>query len=125
MVSKLKAAGVTPADSLYIVDARPDSSIEFYYSYRPQRLVNELEMSRLRRNRKEVSDAVLARMLDEVKKKLGEPRPVYLIMKYENYVRLKTFSRSLPFRALFGTGEQGTHPRQMVITQEFPMTKPQ
>jgi 4-amino-4-deoxy-L-arabinose transferase-like glycosyltransferase len=124
LVAKLKAAGITRDDPLYIVDSRPDSSIEFYHGYRPERLVDELEMAKLRPNRKEVSAGLLKLMAQNLEKKLREPQPVYLLMKYDNYLRFKQFSH-VPFRLVLSvyTGGKGNDPRQVVITQTATATQ--
>jgi 4-amino-4-deoxy-L-arabinose transferase-like glycosyltransferase len=81
--------GITPRDDIFLVDSRPDSSIEFYHGYRIQRVMNELELAGLGRRRYAMSAELYAEMGERIARKLQEDHPVYLILKAENYSLLK------------------------------------
>ncbi|MBP7934646.1 MAG: glycosyltransferase family 39 protein [Phycisphaerae bacterium] len=72
--------GIGVSDPIYWVGGRPDATVEFYHGYRLQRLINELEMADLRRNRLAVQEEVYREFEKRIRTKLAEPRPVYLIM---------------------------------------------
>jgi hypothetical protein len=85
LVREMKAKRIPTDAPIYWVEGRPDSSIEFYYGYRVQRLIDEFEMSRIREDRSEVGADLLRVIAGRIEKQLARPEPVYLIMRVGNY----------------------------------------
>ena len=119
LAAALREHGV-PADAeIYLVDGRPDSSIEFYHGYRIQRLMNELEAAELRPNRREVTATVYDCMARRIAEKLSQDRAVYLIFSGANYelLKTKTLIRHSVLLRLAAPGHSAEH-ESIVITQE-------
>jgi 4-amino-4-deoxy-L-arabinose transferase-like glycosyltransferase len=120
LVAGLKANGITPQDEIYIVDSRPDSSVEFYYGYHVHRLIDELEITSFRKKRKELNDDLYAELARRIQQQLARPTPVYLIITARNHALLSK-SVDVPERVVFKTDgslkEFGGSP--LVITQAW------
>ncbi len=89
LVAALREHGIRPTDRIILVDGRPDSSIEFYHGYRLERLIDEIEMTTVRRNRRDTSLDVLFEFAARIRQRLREPRPVYLVLSAANYSLLE------------------------------------
>jgi len=80
LIAGLRQHGVKPNDTLYWIEGRPNAEVEFYSEYHIQRLINELEMTELRRERGTVSAKVYRESEKRIRERLAEPQPVYFIM---------------------------------------------
>lgn len=80
LVQGLADHGVRKDDILFWVEGRPNSTIEFYWGYRPRRLIDELEMSQIRENRAEVGVDILKVVSERIERELARPEPVYMII---------------------------------------------
>ncbi len=85
LVREMKARQIPTDATIYWVEGRPDSSIEFYHGYRLRRLIDELELSRIRNDRSEVNVDLLRVFAGRIEEQLARPEPVYLIMRIGNY----------------------------------------
>jgi 4-amino-4-deoxy-L-arabinose transferase-like glycosyltransferase len=125
LVAAFREHGITPDDEVILVAGRPDSSIEFYHGYRVERLIDEIEMTQIRRNRTDTSMDVYAEFLGRIKERLSKPRPVYMILSAENYLLLQA---NLPVRPREVFRLRGFHKDKagglVIITQGSATTAP-
>lgn len=80
LAQALRAHGVQLNDPIFRLDDRPDSSIEFYSGYRIRRLIDEIEMTSIRADRRTLSARLYKECARRTRQLLSEPGPVYLIM---------------------------------------------
>jgi 4-amino-4-deoxy-L-arabinose transferase-like glycosyltransferase len=124
LADALRRHGITPDDDIVLVDGRPDASIEFYHGFRVKRLIDEIEMTRIRRNRIDKSMNVYLEIGDRIAKRLAAARPVYLILSAANYALLEA---NLPVRPRVVFRLHGTIKDRaggvVVITQPSPATR--
>ncbi len=95
------ARGIGPGDDILWADSRPNATIEFYSGLRVRRLVDEIEMSKLREGRNSVSSVVKNEIAERIAKRLSAPRPAYIVLSRKYYERLAQsgdISHSVLFR---------------------------
>jgi hypothetical protein len=100
LTAQLRSHGVKENDPIYWVDGRPNSYIEFYSGYRVRRLINELEMTEVRQDRRTLSDELFQMAGGRIRQRLAEPRPVYLVMAGWQYDMMRRHMK-IPARVLF------------------------
>jgi 4-amino-4-deoxy-L-arabinose transferase-like glycosyltransferase len=123
LADALQQHGVTRDDAIYWVSGRPDTCITFYSGYRIRRLINELEMTDLRSDRRTVGEELYRIIADRIRQRLAEPTPAYLMMASWQYEMMR---RETDIRASVLFEVSGFHEQPgddlIVITQ--PMVKP-
>ena len=83
------------------MSGRPNSAIEFYWGFRLRRLIDELEMSGMRENRREIGEELLREAQSRIERQLARTdRPVYLVISSGKYGLLQRHS-SVRARVLF------------------------
>ena len=123
LAAGLREHGVDLSATIYWVGGRPNTSVEFYSGYRIQRLINELEMTELRKDRMSVEDDLLREFEKRIRAKLAEPKPVYFIMSSGNVEMMRRETELRP-RVVFELKGFADQPGKelMVITQPEPAT---
>lgn len=127
LVKGLEEHGVGKDDRLYWVEGRPNSTIEFYWGYRPQRLIDELEMTRIREKRSEVSNDLLKVVADRIKQELNRPEPVYLILPcgyYELMLRETSIKAKKVFE-LSGFNDPDYPGNELAVITQLPRGTPE
>ena len=126
----LREHGVRTNDPIYWVGGRPDASVEFYSGFQIQRLINEIEMTTMRSDRRTLSTDLYEEFLIRIQQRLDEPHPVYLIMT-AGHLGMLTRKTDMKPRVLFQLDGFHREPGEelIVITQpaggnQAPATKP-
>ena len=125
LIEQMRAHKIPEDATIYWLEGRPDSSVEFYTGYRLQRLIDELEMSKIRPNRTEVGDEVLMEIASRIEKKMSEPRPVYLILSSGNFEKMERETNIRARKILEMSGFKNEPGEEwVVITQPGPQSGP-
>jgi len=119
LAAELRAHNVETDDLIYWVDDRPDASVEFYHDFHVLRLIDELEMTELRKDRTSASTDMYFLFAKRIGEALTGPEKAYLILKGENLSMLRD-STSHKFDVLFTLDGYHKDPGDelAVITQE-------
>jgi len=96
----LRENGVASDAPIYWVGGRPDASIEFYSHYRIRRLIDEIEMTEIRENRRSLSAELYREFARRIEQQLAQSEPVYLIMTAGHYSMLQR-NTEIQSRVLF------------------------
>jgi len=85
----LRDHGILPPAEMVWVDVRPDASLEFYWGYSNQRLMDERELARLRPSRRTVSPELLRAGANAIEERLRRTPKSYLILSAGYYDLLR------------------------------------
>lgn len=101
LAAEMRSHGIGTDAAIYCVDGRPDSSIEFYHGFRIKRLIDEMESTSLREDRRELSRTLIDATANRVADLLHQDKPVYMIIAQKYYdllSRRPDFTGSVLFR---------------------------
>lgn len=126
LIRNLEKHGIGREEPLYWVGGRPNSTIEFYSGYRVRRLINELEMTEIRSDRRTVDEETYREFARRIREKLAEPHPVYLVMASGHYelMRRQTDIRAAVVFELTGFHEMPGDDLVLITQPDIAGTQP-